>query len=64
MFKLENRNVEMCNLRMLLSGVGEGVNSEWVLSGWRATRMPQHFLARYVGSLIRDGSESNRGVEG
>jgi hypothetical protein len=48
----------------LLAGVGEGVNSEWVSSGWRATRMPQHFPARYVASLIRDGSESNGGVEG
>jgi hypothetical protein len=49
---------------MLLSGVGEGVNSEWVSSGWRATRMPLHFRARYVASLVRDGSESNGGAEG
>jgi hypothetical protein len=47
---------------MLLSGVGEGVNSEWVLSGLRVMRMPLHFRARYVASLIRDGSESYRGV--
>jgi hypothetical protein len=42
---------------MLLSGVGEGVNSVWVLFGWKVTRMPLHFRPRYVASLVRDGSE-------
>ncbi len=36
------------------------MNSEWVSYGWRVTRMPLHFRARYVASLIRDGSESNK----
>ncbi len=40
------------------------MNSELVLFGWRANRMPQHFPARYVASLIRGGSESNRGGRG